>query len=305
MNQSFWPTRQLRILGAVTLVLIGLGSYVRATGAGLACPDWPLCFGLAFPKFTYGVTQEVVHRYLAACVMLFTLWILIRGYQLRHSGRRLLTFGSLLMVLVLIQAVFGGLTVTMKLNPFIVTTHLALGTIFFQLVTVGSFPALRNSTAVPSSLRFLLLLLAILTFLQIVIGGYVGASGAALVCPGFPGCGVESRLTGAQHLQLTHRVLGFTLLGVLALTSLKSAALTGVERKKIHNGVLRTAALVALQIVVGWMNLKYLVPWLITLVHVVLAQGILLHVILLWWRAGSLPVTAASRNEPVAEPAFV
>jgi heme a synthase len=302
MSQLYWPTKQLRLLALVTLVLIGLGSYVRATGAGLACPDWPLCFGLAIPKFTYGVTQEVVHRYLAACVMLFTLWILVRGYQLRHTGRQLLLFGSGLMVLVIIQALFGGLTVTMKLNPLIVTTHLALGTIFFQLVAVGSFPKLRKSVSVPASLNALLMVLAILTFLQIVVGGYVGASGAALVCPGFPSCGVESKLTGAQHLQLTHRVLGFMLLGVLALTSLKSATLVGQERKAIHNGVLRTAALVGLQIVVGWLNVIYLVPWLITVIHVVLAQGILLHVLLLSWRAKPSPITVKEQRQPAQEP---
>ena len=30
---------------ALTYALIVLGAWVRATGSGLACPDWPTCYG--------------------------------------------------------------------------------------------------------------------------------------------------------------------------------------------------------------------------------------------------------------------
>ena len=123
----------LRLLAILSLCLIALGSYVRATGAGLSCPDWPLCLGRAIPEFTYGVTQEVIHRYLAGGAIVLTFLILKDGFQVRRENPGLFTFSAVLMLLVLVQAVFGGLTVALKLNPFIVTTHLALGTIFFKL----------------------------------------------------------------------------------------------------------------------------------------------------------------------------
>jgi len=279
-----WPVKQLRALAALTLVLIGLGSYVRATGAGLSCPDWPLCFGRAVPQFTYGVAQEVIHRYLAAIVMLLCGWILYRGYQLRNESSALFKFGIGILVLVSIQAIFGGLTVTMKLNPFVVTTHLALGTLFFQIVAVSSFQSLRGQTQSTKTLKSSLLVLAVLTFAQILIGGFIGASGAALSCPDFPNCGTELAMTGAQHLQMTHRVLGFSLLGAFLASYFLTLKLTGPGKNKIISGLLRTAFLVAFQVVVGWLNLKYLISTSITVIHIVLAQGILLHVLLLWWR---------------------
>ena len=47
---------------ALTWALIVLGALVRAHGAGLACPDWPLCFGELVPRFDLKVAFEWGHR---------------------------------------------------------------------------------------------------------------------------------------------------------------------------------------------------------------------------------------------------
>jgi heme A synthase len=55
-----------------TLVLIAVGGLVTNTDSGLACPDWPMCFGTPFPKMVGGVLMEHGHRYLATAVGFLT-----------------------------------------------------------------------------------------------------------------------------------------------------------------------------------------------------------------------------------------
>src|SRR5262245_49023267 len=53
---------------AATWGLIVLGALVRAHEAGLACPDWPLCFGEFVPRFDLKVAFEVSHRVTAGAI---------------------------------------------------------------------------------------------------------------------------------------------------------------------------------------------------------------------------------------------
>ena len=50
---------------ALTFGLIVLGALVRANDAGLACPDWPLCFGEVIPRMNLEVAFEWTHRLVA------------------------------------------------------------------------------------------------------------------------------------------------------------------------------------------------------------------------------------------------
>ena len=47
MAQVHWLAG--RLAGA-TLVLMAIGSATRVMNAGLACPDWPLCYGQLVPS---------------------------------------------------------------------------------------------------------------------------------------------------------------------------------------------------------------------------------------------------------------
>src|SRR2546426_6456751 len=57
-------------LAVATWALIVLGALVRAHGAGLACPDWPLCFGTVAPRMDVRVAFEYSHRALAGTITL-------------------------------------------------------------------------------------------------------------------------------------------------------------------------------------------------------------------------------------------
>src|SRR5439155_13319578 len=87
------PSWVLRLAAAAafrTLVLIVSGCLVTNTDSGLACPDWPTCFGSPIPKMVGGVAVEHTHRLIATAVGLCTvglcigtlprrLWLLLCG----------------------------------------------------------------------------------------------------------------------------------------------------------------------------------------------------------------------------------
>ena len=74
-------------LAAVTYVLIVLGALVRAHGAGLSCPDWPLCFGEVIPEFDFKIAFEWGHRVLAGSVgSLSCLALASSGSRLKVAG---------------------------------------------------------------------------------------------------------------------------------------------------------------------------------------------------------------------------
>ncbi len=61
----------------LTVLLITVGGLVTNTDSGLACPDWPTCFGTPFPKLVGGVLMEHGHRYLATGVGFLTVLLVL------------------------------------------------------------------------------------------------------------------------------------------------------------------------------------------------------------------------------------
>src|SRR5690606_9180981 len=119
----------LGVLIFMTFILISLGGAVRAMNAGLACPDWPLCFGKVIPDFQVQVYYEFIHRVLAGLVALFTFGLTIYLHKIKANKKILKTvwFG---IGILLVQIIFGGLTVLKLLHFSVVTAHLGFGMAF-------------------------------------------------------------------------------------------------------------------------------------------------------------------------------
>ncbi|MDO8351630.1 MAG: COX15/CtaA family protein, partial [Gallionella sp.] len=191
----------------LTFDLIMFGAFTRLTDSGLGCPDWPGCYGQANPLQAHAdisaaetamptgpVTVikawiEMIHRYLAMGIgVLIVSLTIISWRKWLQSGRRERKFSplfpSLLLAFVCIQGAFGAWTVTMKLQPVIVTLHLLLGMGLLALLTwfgarLSDQPPIAKSAAalhLPTTLAILLLLM------QIALGGWVSTNYAALAC---------------------------------------------------------------------------------------------------------------------------
>src|SRR6202521_6371055 len=75
------PVQYLRVayvaLGALTLIVLS-GAAVRLTGSGLGCPDWPKCYGNAYPPLNTHAVIEFSNRMITVPVSIAAVaaWVL-------------------------------------------------------------------------------------------------------------------------------------------------------------------------------------------------------------------------------------
>jgi len=197
-----------------TLLLLFLGSVVHATGSSLACPDWPTCYGTMVPNMTGGIFWEHLHRLVAGgLVLMFSLttWI---AYREAPADQRWIVKACWAGIgLLLVQSVFGGLTVLYKLPDLVSTTHLALAFSFLSLASFLAATTSRPEEVAPGAnhgVRRLAVGAAALVFVQCVLGALVRHMEAGMACPDVPLClgQVVPPLVNAPIIaHFAHRVL--------------------------------------------------------------------------------------------------
>jgi cytochrome c oxidase assembly protein subunit 15 len=264
-------------LAAAAYVLIVLGAVVRAHGAGLACPDWPLCFGSLVPAFDTRVALEWGHRALAGGVSLGLVAAALWAWRDRSLRARSAWPLAVAFALLGVQVVLGGLTVLLGLAPWTVTSHLVVGNLFcgtllwIALELRGTAPALERAAAASGRERAAVLAFAALLVVQLALGGLVSSHYAGLACGAFPTCDGAAwapSLSGLVGLHVIHRFSGYALAlaaGVLAVAT-RSGPLAARSRALV--------ALVALQIALGATNVLLEVPIELTALHSAAAAAI-------------------------------
>jgi len=282
------------LLVALFYALIVLGALVRAHGAGLACPDWPLCFGAFVPQMDLRVAFEWSHRALAGSITLGFAALAAITWTRTRSGdpvRRRLTLAASLLA---VQILLGALTVWLKLASWTVTAHLLVGNAIAATLawTALELRARRTQVsrsepkasedqrrdtalapATPGQRRALAAVIALLA-LQLVLGGLVSSRYAGLACPEWPTCNGGlwfPSWRGPVGLHLLHRTNGYLLL--VAITGLARICRTTprlARWTRVAEGV------AAVQVAVGIANVLAKIPVELTGLHSALAAALVL-----------------------------
>lgn len=135
-------------LGALTLIVLS-GAAVRLTGSGLGCPDWPRCYGHAYPPLNTHAVIEFSNRMITAPVSIAAGAAWLFALRRRPYRRDLMWLGALLPLGVVGQAVLGGFTVRGALDYGWVMSHFALSMLILLAAAVlawraGDSAALRE-----------------------------------------------------------------------------------------------------------------------------------------------------------------
>lgn len=252
-----------------TYLLILIGGLVHGTGSSLACPDWPTCYGTMLPKMEGGVAVEHSHRLAAGTVVILTLILAALVTRSRESSHRpLRRVAWLAVALVFIQALLGGITVMLRLPTPVSTLHTATSLLFFCTVlylAVRSRPALPSNSdtaVVPGAARAVnfALVTAVAIYFQMVLGGLVRHSGAALACLDVPLC--RGSLWPDAHptvlVQALHR-LGAATVGLIVLASAIVNFRATARRPFLRALAVAGPVLVAVQI---WLGLRSVTSFL-------------------------------------------
>lgn len=169
-----------------TVALMAVGSATRVMNAGLACPDWPLCYGQLIPHQYWNVQVflEWFHRLDAGLIGLSTLTLVILSWCFRQELPKWLPWAALTSLgLIVTQAVLGGLTVTKLLRFDIVTAHLGTAFLFLgSLILIGCNLMPHDSCATGKKLPWWGAIATLLVYGQCLLGGLVGSRWAAHQC---------------------------------------------------------------------------------------------------------------------------
>ena len=251
---------------AATYVLILVGGLVRASGAGLGCPDWPRCFGSWIPPASaadlppqFDVSQfnpalmwtEYLNRLLGVTVGFLILATTISAWRHHRNQPRILWTIVAALLLTGFQGWLGGRVVAHELAAWIVTVHMIVALFIVQMllyVTVESAQGAQGAQSAQGAqgARVAISVLIVLTLIQIGFGTQVrGAVDAALDA----GVARDLALGTVGRLDFLHRDLAFAVLAGASVFTI------WLLNKRAPRAVLRWSfvvlSLAVLQVVLG------------------------------------------------------
>lgn len=285
------------------------GGWVHATGASLACPDWPLCFGQYFPALyplSTGILFEHGHRVLAGLTGLLILGLAVGVLVSDRTTRAQRILGIGAFVLVFVQALVGAATVLMGLPSWVSVAHFTLAQLTLLVVLTLSWSLYRSgderrTEACTSGDRRVVLTGWLATFGQMELGAWlrhIGTRGQmvsgfwassledVVPCGTYPMCPprwLDGMLDFYRTVYVSHRVGAVLVLLIVVLVVVRFHRHRRRSRACYTLGVL-ALGFVFVQVLVGELSVRsYLAPVPVTL-HLVGAELLLVTLTLMYLR---------------------
>ncbi len=224
------------ILLITIFIQITLGAWIRLTGSGMSCPDWPLCYGMIIPTYSkisllenidyayYQVFLEWIHRVNAAILIGPLCLILAFVILLNKSlGGSYIKLAYSLIFLLIIQGLLGGLTVFKSNIPWSVAIHLICAFLLFFIalnLLLLSTKNENNYVLINYKLRFIIYFSGLITMITASAGSFTSKYGASLACSNWPNCNEKffpDISSSFEIIHFSHRVLAFILIILLII----------------------------------------------------------------------------------------
>jgi heme a synthase len=306
--------RAFSLAAALAAFLLAvLGSWVRINGAGMTCPDWPLCHHALVPALQGGVVLEWSHRLVAFIDGFLVIGALWTGWQARDRVAGVKPVLGFIGAIFLVQIALGGLTVALSNSPWSVVVHWGTGMLFLAGLTALALLAIvapRRILIRHSLLGAVVTASVVLAFATMCAGAFVSSSNDGLACTTIPTCDGGSWIGSlpGQVAQMTHRLLAF---GFLLIATLAAYSATLGTTVRVRTAILFGYALVVLQAMLGLANVAWRLPTVLREAHAANAGlTFLAFVVALLFAAidGTAPtearVGAAPTSTPVREGAL-
>jgi cytochrome c oxidase assembly protein subunit 15 len=217
---------------ATTYLLILVGGLVRASGAGLGCPDWPRCFGSWIPPASAAdlppqfdpsqfnpalMWTEYLNRLLGVTVGFLIFATAISAWRHHRQQPRILWTTIAAFLLVGFEGWLGGRVVAHELAAWIVTAHLIVAIVIVQLLLYATFVAAEAGEAGATSATGASLAIAGLIIVTLVQAGFGTQVRGHVETAINAGTARDAALATVGRIDYVHRDLAFVVLMGAAL----------------------------------------------------------------------------------------
>ena len=203
-EQSLLRYRRIAIITLVAVYfLILVGASVRASGAGMGCPDWPTCFGqwippthesqlpsnyqdiyadLGYAETRFNVLKtwtEYTNRLVGVTIGFLIFLTAIFSIPLRRINNSIFVASVAAFFMVGFQGWLGAKVVSSNLQPGMITIHMLMalaivGTLLFSLAEARRGVMVRQPiTGIDSRFQLCLYIVLGMTVLQVALGTQV------------------------------------------------------------------------------------------------------------------------------------